>query len=164
MNKMFNRIQAKLESQGKTKVWLARALNESTQNINNWKIRGVPAAKVLSIAHALSVTREYLEGANTIDRQHVASPQGIYPINKTSHNAINFIVFVDVKEQKVKKLLAPYLVTRDAMHCVYCSGWKNADPFLELSIWIDEDNQPYKVYLLLDCIIGITEYTDVLRG
>ena len=159
---MFNRIEAELESQGKTKVWLAQALNESTQNINNWKTRGVPATKVLGIAQALSVTREYLEDATTINKQHVASPLGVYPIDKSSNNDINFIVFVDVKDPKVKKLLAPYLVSRDGMHCVYCSGWKNADPFLELSIWVDKHTNPNKIYLLLDCIIGITEYTKAL--
>ena len=160
MNKMFNRIQAELQSQGKTKVWLARALNESTQNINNWKTRGVPAAKVLGIAQALSVTREYLEGAAMLDQQHVASPQGVYPLNKAANNTINFVVFVDVTDPKVNKLLASYLVSRDGMHCVYCSGWKNADPFLELNIWVDEHTEATRIYLLLDCIIGITEYTE----
>ena len=157
---MFNRIESELKTLGKTKVWLADELNESTQNINNWRTRGVPAAKVLSIAQALSVTREYLEDTTATSKQQVATTKGVYPINKPRDNKINFIVFVDIKDPKVKKLLATHLISHDGMHGVYCSGWKSAEPFLELSIWVDEHTEPSKIYILVDCIVGITEYSE----
>jgi len=62
MNEMFTRIEVELSDQGKSKKWLADVLGESTQQLNHWRRRGVPAIKVKAIADALGVTRLYLEG------------------------------------------------------------------------------------------------------
>ena len=66
MNETFKIIQSELDHKGKSKAWLADLLGESTQNINNWKKRAVPAAKLRQIAEALDVTTDYLEGLTKV--------------------------------------------------------------------------------------------------
>jgi transcriptional regulator with XRE-family HTH domain len=62
MKNAFLRIQTELSARGDTLAWFAEQLGESTQNINNWKNRGVPAKKLREIAKILNVSRDYLEG------------------------------------------------------------------------------------------------------
>lgn len=157
---MFNRIETELKFQGKTKVWLADILDESTQNINNWKKRGVPAAKVKAIANALQVSRAYLEGEEHQDKQIVATPQADYKVEKNGSNSIKYVVFINTENIEVEKLLHEHLKNKGELNYVYVTNWKYADPFIELDLWLGSKQATKRLYLLLNCIVGITEYLD----
>ena len=150
---MFKLIEAELKAQSKTKVWLANKLGESTQNVNNWKARGVPAGKVAKIAHALSVSREFLEGNTSGKGGYVNEPAN--NSYRDNDNNKKFLVFVDVKESRIRKLLDQFLHTSDGLSFVYSTSWKYTEPFLELNIWQAENEPPRKTFLPIVNIIGI---------
>ncbi|MEM7359420.1 MAG: hypothetical protein AAF431_09995 [Pseudomonadota bacterium] len=158
MNKMFKLIEQELQEQGKTKVWFANQLNESTQNINNWKVRGVPPAKVKGIADVLGVSREYLEGDSPIRFQAVASTRGDYRVESVhSADKHNYDVHITPGEQSIESLLGDHLQVINDLNFVRCSAWKHVDPFLEIDIWIGKDSKPERVYLPIDRIVAITD-------
>jgi len=156
---MFNRIETELNFLGKTKVWLADILDESTQNINHWKKRGVPATKVKAIASVLQVSRAYLEGEENQDKQFVAAPKANYNVEKNGSNSINFVVFINTENIEIKKLLSEHLKTKGELNYLYVTNWSYADPFIELDLWLGVKQDSKKLYLLLNCIVGITEYS-----
>jgi len=154
---MFRRIESQLVARQKTKVWFSAALEESTQNINNWKKRGVPAAKVKRIAEVLGVSREYLESGERIV-EGVASPKADYSVSSNRKNQINYKIFIDISDKKVAKLLRNHLETVDDMDCLYCMDWSYVDPFIAVDIWLGEEVSSMRVLLRQDCIVGITDY------
>ncbi len=153
---MFKRIESQLKIQGKTKVWFAGILDESTQNINNWKKRGVPAAKVKKISQVLGVSREYLESGKHLEQQ-VTTTAAEYIVDITSKQ-INYTVFVDVKDQKVAILLRQHLQSKNDLNFLHCSSWSYDDPFVAVDIWQEEQAATHRVLLRQDCIVGITGY------
>lgn len=159
MNKMFKLIELELHQQGKTKVWFAGQLNESTQNINNWKVRGVPAAKVKGIADVLGVSREYLEGESSIATQSVASTRGDYRVEAApASNKRRYRVHVEPNDQGVEGLLSEHLHKEADTHYVDCLAWRHVDPFLEIELCTGDPELPERVYLPLDRIVGISDY------
>ena len=155
---MFKRIESQLRIQGKTKVWFADVLDESTQNINNWKKRGVPAAKVKRISEVLCVSREYLESGEGTE-QRVATPSADYVV-KVDPNKIrpSYNVFVDLKDEKVAKLLQPHLKSNGDLNYLDCAAWNYSDPFVAVDIWQGKGKPVFRVFLRHDCIVGITDH------
>jgi len=154
---MFKRVESELKASGNTKVWLANALRESTQNINNWKKRGIPPSKVKAIAQVLGVSREYLEGSVELKTQGVAATDAQYQVVVKSERFPRFEVFIDIKDSKIDKLLAKDIKSRDGLYYLLCTAWLNAQPFIELRIWRDKNSIPWKVMVLQEHIIGITD-------
>lgn len=152
---MFKLIEAQLKVQGKTKVWFADALNESTQNINNWKKRGVPASKVKRISEVLGVSRDYLEDEQT-KVQRVASTGAEYALSSAGKRA-NYQVFVDIQDQKLALLLKPYLKVVDGLTYLSCAEWSYSDPFVAVDICQESEVAPLRMFLRHDCIVGISE-------
>lgn len=164
MHKMFKLIEDELKNQDKSKVWLADKLNESTQNINNWKTRGVPASKVKKIAEALNISREYLEGDTKQPQRAVASTKADYPEREQKlPQSIEFVVFVESNDKRIAKLLSGYLHKQDELSFFYCTHWRYDNPFIEIDIWQGKDKTPARVYLLRDRIVGITDYSSDLH-
>lgn len=160
MNEMFKLIESELKSQRRTKVWFADALNESTQNINNWKTRGVPAAKVKRIAEVLGLSREYLEGDNYLTHQSIASPRGKYKVSERNSVGwpINYFVFIEPNDLRMEQLLLDHLRTKGELSYLLCTTWKHDDPFLEIDIWLSKEEVPGRIYLPINRIIGIADY------
>ena len=157
---MFKRVESELATGGHTKVWLANVLGESTQNINNWKTRGVPAGKVKAIAQALGVSREYLEGSADKTPQGVAATGAHYRVDARPDDLPRYKVFVDIKDPNIGKLLADHLKTNDDLVHVLCTAWLNAEPFVELSIWQEKISAPWKIMVLQEHIVAITDYSE----
>ena len=162
MNKMFKRVESELTAGGNTKVWLAKKLSESTQNINNWKRRGVPASKVKAIAHALGVSREYLEGSIEPTSLRVEASGADYriqskPVETKPVKHPHYLVYVDLKDSQVDKLLRKVLHRKDDLSYLLCSAWSNAEPFIELSVYRGDNQTPWTVMVLHEYIIGITD-------
>jgi hypothetical protein len=160
MNKMFKRVESELKASGNTKVWLANILGESTQNINNWKARGVPASKVKAIAQALGVSREYLEGSTQNRDQGVATTDARYQVAVKPGRLPRYEVFVDIMDSKIDKLLVKELKSKDGLHYLLCTAWLNAEPFIELRIWKGQNSAPWKVMVSQEHIIGITDLSN----
>ena len=59
-------------------VDLSKLLNESSQNINAWFRRGVPHAKINSVAKKLEISPEWLSSGKEPKYNKIAEPNGAY--------------------------------------------------------------------------------------
>jgi len=57
---MWERIDKRLRELGLSDADLARALGVMSQHVHNWRKRGIPARRLLEIAQALRMPRDWL--------------------------------------------------------------------------------------------------------
>jgi len=61
MKTIFEIVQERLAQLKKKNNWLADKIGTSPQNINNWRVRGIPAKEVTKLAEVLGLDRDALE-------------------------------------------------------------------------------------------------------
>ena len=66
MKTIFEIIQERLAQLNKKNNWLADKIGTSPQNINNWRVRGVPPKEVARVAQALGLDRDALENGELL--------------------------------------------------------------------------------------------------
>lgn len=72
---MMQLVERELRIQGKNLTWLANELDTTTQNVNNWKTRGIPARKVKPVADAIKVAVAWLESDGQISNVELIAQQ-----------------------------------------------------------------------------------------
>jgi hypothetical protein len=145
---VFSRIEIELQKQRRTKAWLAGELTQSTQNINNWKQRGVPASKITAVAETLGVSREYIEGTE-------AGP--------IKEDCINYTIFLNPINTATEKLLEKHLKHDGELCYVFTTSWRSDGAFVELCLWVGKGIPPQRLHIALHCIIGVAEYSASLN-
>ena len=95
-NDPISRVLNLARDSGWSQVELARRVGVSTQNITNWKKRGIPADKLPDVAEALGCSVDYLLGRNMVEDSvisRIAHTNTLYaytvPPTKTSEEIVS---------------------------------------------------------------------------